>query len=140
MKFKILLLTVFGIFITACQELPPEAYLIDKYKIQGQVYIDDKIKNQCKGTLFIIVRKGSTPQPLAVKKLSNPDFPYDFTITPADVLIPQRANEFDGQLILMARISKTGSPMPKKGDCESDAMVINAGDKNIKLLIKNIVK
>ncbi|EDP74079.1 hypothetical protein, partial [Hydrogenivirga sp. 128-5-R1-1] len=135
-----LLLTALGIFITACQELPPEAYLIDKYKIQGQVYIDDKIKNQCKGTLFIIVRKGSTPQPLAVKKLSNPDFPYDFTITPADVLIPQRANEFDGQLILMARVSKTGSPMPKKGDCESDAMVINAGDKNIKLLIKNIVK
>ncbi len=140
MKFKILLLTFFGLFITACQELPPEAYLIDKYKIQGKVYIDDKIKNQCKGTLFIIVRKGSSPQPLAVKRSLHPDFPYDFTITPADVLMPERANEFEGELILMARISKSGSPMPQKGDCESDALVVNAGDKDIKLLIKNIVK
>ena len=140
MRLKFLFLVMFVAFITACQELPPEAYLIDKYKIQGKIYIDDKIKNQCKGTLFIIVRKGASPQPLSVKRVSNPDFPYKFTITPADVLMPERANEFEGQLIIMARISKSGNPMPQKGDCESDALVVNAGDKDIKLLIKNVVK
>lgn len=137
---RLLGIFVLGIFIFSCQELPPEAYLIDKYKIEGEVDIDPKIQNQCKGVLFIIIRKGASPQPLAVKKVINPDFPYKFSISPADVLMPQRMNEFEGELILMARISKSGSPMPQKGDCESPAMVIRAGDKGIRLLINQVRK
>jgi len=128
------------VFTFSCQELPPEAYLIEKYKIEGDVYIDKKIENQCKGTLFIVVRKGASPMPLAAKKIRNPSLPYHFSVSPADVIMPQRANEFDGELILYAKISKTASPMPQKGDCESNAMVIKAGDKNIKILINNIRK
>ncbi len=131
---------VFSLAYLSCQELPPEAYLIDKYKITGKIYLDNKIKDKCDGTLFIILRKGSSIQPLAVKKVINPQFPYEFTLSPADTLIPQRANEFEGQMILMARISKSGSPMPQPGDCESNALVVNAGDRNIKLLINNIRK
>ena len=133
-----IVLILFTYFSLSCQDLPPEAYFIDKYKIEGVVNLDSKIKDRCEGTLFIIVRKGASPQPLAVKKVSNPDFPYDFTVSPVDVLIPQRANEFEGDLILIARISKSGSPMPQKGDCESQAFVVKAGDRNIKLIINSI--
>jgi hypothetical protein len=140
MKIRFVIFAMFSALFLSCQELPPEAYFIDKYKIQGEVYLDNSIKDQCKGALFIIVRKGTSPQPLAVKKSLNPHFPYKFTITPADVLMPDRAGEFEGEIILMARISKTGNPLPQKGDCESDVLMANAGDKNIKLLIKNIVK
>jgi hypothetical protein len=125
------------IFIS-CQELPPEAYFIDKYKITGTVDIDPKIKDKCSGTLFIIVRKGASIQPLAVKKKVNYSFPLNFSISPADVLIPQRANEFIDELIIMARISKSGSPMPQKGDCESSVLTVNAGDRNIKLFINSV--
>jgi len=127
---------IFALF--SCQELPPEAYFIDKYKITGTIDIDPKIKDKCDGTLFIIVRKGASIQPLAVKKKTKYDFPLKFSISPADVLMPQRANEFVDELILMARISKTGSPMPQKGDCESPVITVNAGDRNIKLLINSI--
>lgn len=135
---KILMLIPFIFAIISCQELPPEAYFIDKYKITGTIDIDPKIKDKCNGTLFIIVRKGASIQPLAVKKKTKYDFPLNFSISPADVLIPQRANEFVDELILMARISKSGSPMPQKGDCESPVITVNAGDRNIKLLINSI--
>jgi len=135
-RFIFMLIPVF--FFFSCQELPPEAYFIDKYKITGVLDIDQKIKDKCEGTLFIIVRKGASIQPLAVKKKTKYSFPLKFTISPADVLIPQRANEFMDELILMARISKSGSPMPQKGDCESPAITVNAGDTNIKLLINSV--
>ncbi len=130
-----------GFFLYACQELPPEAYLIDKYKITGQIDVKPDIKDQCKdGVLFLIVRKGASPQPLAVKKFRDLDFPKSFTVSPADVLMPQRVNEFDGQLIIMARVSKSGSPFPQKGDCESDAKVVEAGSRGIKITINRVVK
>ena len=139
--FRFLLFTFFVGLIFSCQELPPEAYLIDKYKITGQIDIKPEIKDQCQeGVLFLIVRKGANPQPLAVKRFRNFSFPKDFSISPADVLMPQRANEFDGQLIIMARVSKSGSPFPQKGDCESDAKLVEAGSRGVKITINKVVK
>ncbi|HIE58693.1 MAG TPA: hypothetical protein EYH43_00345 [Persephonella sp.] len=135
---KLLIFLPFAFAFISCQELPPEAYFIDKYKITGTIDIDPKIKDKCSGALFIIVRKGASIQPLAVKKKTKYDFPVQFSISPADVLMPQRANEFIDELILMARISKSGSPMPQKGDCESPVITVNAGDRNIKLLINKV--
>lgn len=135
---KLLVFLPFVFAFISCQELPPEAYFIDKYKITGTININPKIKDKCSGTLFIIVRKGTSIQPLAVKKKTKYDFPVQFSISPADVLMPQRANEFVDELILMARISKSGNPMPQKGDCESSVISVNAGDRNIKLLINRV--
>ncbi len=137
---KVLSLFLFfvSIFITSCQKLPPEAYLIEKYKIAGTIDIDPKIKDKCEGTLFVIARKGTSPQPLAVKKFQNPSFPKKFSLSPADVLMPSRMNEFEGEIILMARISKSGSPMPQIGDCESPAILVEAGAKDVKLVINSI--
>ncbi len=134
------LFTLFSIFIFSCQELPPEAFLIEKYKITGTVDIDPEIKDKCStGTLYIIVRQGASPQPLAVKKYSKLDFPKEFKVLPSDVLMENRIEEFfEGDLIVMARISKSGSPMAQKGDCESPAIVIKPGQKGLNLTINSI--
>ena len=140
MKFLLYIPILLFIFLQSCQELPPEAYLIEKYKITGTVDIDPKIKDQCKtGTLFVIVRHGASPQPLAVKKYSNPEFPKEFKVLPSDVLMETRTEEFyQDNLIIMARVSKSGSPMAQKGDCESPAVVIKPGQKDVKLIINSV--
>ncbi|NPA51525.1 MAG: hypothetical protein GXO22_01370 [Aquificae bacterium] len=139
-KLKYLVLLFLTVFFISCQELPPEAFLIEKYKITGTVDIDPKIKDKCtEGTLYIIVRQGASIQPLAVKKYSKLEFPKEFKVLPSDVLMENRIEEFfEGDLIIMARISKSGSPMPQKGDCESPAVMINPGEKNVKLTINSI--
>jgi len=85
-----------GLFFVlfSCQKLPPEAYLIEKYKIAGTIDIDPKMKDKCSGTLFIITRKGASAQPLAVKKFKDASLPKKFSLSPADVLMPERINEF----------------------------------------------
>ena len=140
MKPFLYIFSLFLLFVYGCQELPPEAYLIEKYKITGTVDIDPKIKDKCStGTLFIIVRHGASPQPLAVKKYSKFEFPKEFKVLPSDVLMETRIEEFfQDNLILMARVSKSGSPMSQKGDCESPAIVIKPGQKNVKLIINSI--
>ena len=140
MRFILYIPFLLFLLILSCQELPPEAYLIDKYKITGTVDIDPNIKDKCSdGTLFVIVRHGASPQPLAVKKYSKPDFPRDFKVLPSDVLMETRTEEFfEGDLIIMARVSKSGSPMPQKGDCESPTVVIKPGQKGVKLIINSI--
>jgi hypothetical protein len=138
LKYLFFILISASFFITSCQKLPPEAYLIDKYKITGTIDIDPKIKDKCQGTLFIIARKGTSPQPLAVKKFKNATFPKKFSLSPADVLMPDRIDEFEGQIVLMARVSKSGSPMPQKGDCESPAILVDAGTRDVKLVINSI--
>ena len=137
-KFTGLFFILLSFTFISCQKLPPEAYLIDKYKITGSINIDPKIKDKCSGTLFVIARKGASVQPLAVKKFKNASFPKKFTVSPADVLMPERMREFEGQIILMARISKSGSPMPQKGDCESPAVLVEAGTGDVKLVINSV--
>ncbi len=133
-----IIVALFSFLFVSCQKLPPEAYLIEKYKITGTVDIDPKIKDKCEGTLFVIARKGASPQPLAVKKFTKVSLPKKFSLSPADVLMPDRINEFEGQIILMARISKSGSPMPQAGDCESPAILVEAGTRDVKLTINSI--
>jgi len=128
------------VLVIGCQSLPPEAYFIDKNQIEGEINIDSSIKDKCSGTLFIIVRKGITPQPLAVKKVTNPKFPYKFSVSPAEVLSEERFKEFEGELILSARISKSGAVVPSEGDCESEAILVKSGDRNIKLTINRVIK
>ncbi len=137
-KFAGLFFVLLSFIFVSCQKLPPEAYLIEKYKITGTIDIDPKIKDKCSGTLFVIARKGASAQPLAVKKFKNASLPKEFSLSPADVLMPERINEFEGQIILMARISKSGSPMPQPGDCESPAILVEAGTKDVKLVINSI--
>lgn len=119
----------------SCQSLPPEAHFIDQNKITGKILIDENLKDKCKGDMFIIVRKGISPQPLAVKKVKNPDFPYNFKITPADVLFEDMFKEFKDEVILYAKISQSGNPMESSRSCESEPIVVKTGTQNVVIKI-----
>ncbi len=136
-KYIFLLL---GFFIAACQKLPPEAEFINQNKIEGKIVVDDKIKEKCKGTLFLIVRKGLSPQPLAVKKIKFSKDNVDFKITPADVLIEDLFKEFSDEVIIYAKVSKSGNPTENKESCESEPLVVKTGSKNVIIKINKYVE
>lgn len=126
--------------INSCQKLPPEAEFIKKNKIEGKIVVNDKIKEKCKGTLFLIVRKGISPQPLAVKKMELLKDNKNFKITPADVLIENLFKEFSGEVIIYAKVSKSGNPAESKESCESDPIVVKTGSKNITIKIDKYIE
>jgi hypothetical protein len=129
-----------GLFIFSCQPLPPEAKFIDQNKITGQIIVDEKLKGKCKGDLFIIVRKGISPQPLAVKKVKNPSYPYNFKISPADVILEDMFKEFKDEVILYVRTSQTGNPMESSNSCESEPIIVKTGSKNVLIKINKYVE
>lgn len=126
---------MFVVFLQSCQKLPKEAQLIQQNKVSGTIDVDSKLKGKCDGFLFIIVRKPESPQPLAVKRIKNPEYPYNFVISPADVMIENYLELFSGDLLIYAKTSKSGNPFEESGYCESEILNIKAGSKDIKILL-----
>ena len=132
---KLLILAFTSAFLFSCQKLPPEADFIKQNEIKGKVVVDEKLKDKCKGTLFLIVRKGISPQPLAVKKVKLDGMETDFKLTPADVLIEDLYKQFQKDLIVYAKVSKSGNPMENTNSCESDPIIVMSGSKDVVIKI-----
>ncbi|WP_297888185.1 hypothetical protein [Sulfurihydrogenibium sp.] len=132
MRYLLYFMVIFGL---ACQPLPPEVKFIDQNKITGKIVLDDSLKGKCGGDLFIIVRKGISPQPLAVKKVKNPKYPYEFKITPADVITEDMFKEFKDEVILYVKTSQSGNPMESSQSCESEPIIVKTGTQNVLIKI-----
>jgi cytochrome c-type biogenesis protein CcmH len=74
--------------------------------------------------LFVIARpSGETAgPPLAVRRINQPDFPLQLTLTDADSMLPQRPVSGVADLQVQARLSLSGEPLPGPGDWQSPAM------------------
>lgn len=66
--------------------------------------------------LFVIARpEGVTAgPPLAVLRIADPEFPYSFSIGPANVMIPSM--RFEGAISLSARLDADGNAMTRSAD------------------------
>ena len=85
--------------------------------------------------LFIIARRGATGPPLAVKRVSAPRFPLDFSLGPDDRMI--QAMPFQGPIRLSARIDADGNASTRSpGDLQTNSdTAYDPGARSITLLI-----
>ena len=83
----------------------------------GQVNADDLV--------FVYAKAASgPPMPLAAKRLKVADLPVQLSLNDADAMMPQmKLSNFD-EVVVGARVSRTGNPVAQPGDLffESDAM------------------
>jgi len=81
--------------------------------------------------LFLIARPvGETSgPPLAVKRINQPIFPLEISLTDADSMLPQRPVSGVSELQLQARLSLTGEAMAASGDWQSAAIRLSIEDK-----------
>ncbi|BFU93279.1 MAG: conserved protein of unknown function [Nitrospira sp.] len=88
--------------------------------IAGQVRITPALAGQVRPTdvLFVIVRRpGSSPRPVAAKRIDQPVFPVSFEITNADVMV--QGSELRGMVDVVARLDRDGQAGPAQpGDIE----------------------
>jgi cytochrome c-type biogenesis protein CcmH len=92
--------------------------------------------------VFIFARAlQGPPAPLAVKRLRVADLPTTVTLTDSDAMVaPMMLSKFE-DVIVSARVSKSGQPIAQAGDLQSDVVSTkNTNTKTIKLNIVNIVK
>ena len=114
-----------------------------KERITGTVTLSDAVKSGAgpNDLLFVLARAASgPPMPLAVIRKQVKDLPLQFTLDDSMAMSPQmKLSNFD-KVVLVARISKTGDPMPHPGDLQGMSAAIKPGSAGVKLSIDSMVK
>ncbi len=105
------------------------------------INLSEKLKDQAKPTdvVFIYAKAMSgPPMPLAAVRKQVKDFPIEVVLNDTMAMMPNLKLSAYSEVIVGARISKSGQPMAQHGDLFSERSSVKAGDK-ISLEIDSVV-
>lgn len=127
------------------QIAPPEqmAPAAGKERITGRVTLDPKLQGKYSpdDTLFVLARAAEGPKmPLAILRMRVADLPLDFELDDSMAMAPQMTLSAFDQVVIVGRISKSGTAMPQAGDAEGFSVTVKPGTKNVKLKIDHVVQ
>lgn len=92
-------------------------------------------------TVFIFARAAEGPRmPLAILRKKVSDLPLTFTLDDSMAMSPAARLSGTPQVVIGARISKSGDAMPKSGDFQGFTKPVNHAAKNITIVIDTEVQ
>jgi cytochrome c-type biogenesis protein CcmH len=87
-------------------------------------------------TLFVFARETSgPPMPVAIVRATKKDLPFPFRLDDSTSPMPSRKLSEVGQVVIVARLSKSGQAMPQHGDLEGTSQPVKSGAHGITILI-----
>jgi cytochrome c-type biogenesis protein CcmH len=114
-----------------------------KERITGRVTLDAKLagKYSPDDTLFVLARAAEGPKmPLAILRMRVADLPLEFELDDSMAMAPQMMLSAFDQVVIVGRISKSGTAMPQAGDAEGFSITVKPGTKSVKLKIDRVVQ
>jgi cytochrome c-type biogenesis protein CcmH len=111
-------------------------------KVSGIVELDPSLKSKIAAgdSLFIFARAVNGPKmPVAMLRKKVEDLPLKFYLDDTMSMSPQFKLSTAGQIVVGARISKSGDALPRAGDIEGISQQIAPGAVNVRVVISNIV-
>jgi cytochrome c-type biogenesis protein CcmH len=124
-------------------EPAPQAQAAGKERITGTVTLSAALKSQAdpNDTLFVLARAAQGPKmPLAILRKQVKDLPFSFSLDDSMAMQPEmRMSNFD-QVVVVARVSKSGNAMPQPGDLMGMSKPLALGTKGIKIDIDQSVR
>jgi cytochrome c-type biogenesis protein CcmH len=110
--------------------------------VGGEVSLDPSLKDKVSpnDTLFIFARAASGPRmPLAILRMQASDLPVKFTLDDSNAMnSAMRISKFQ-EVVVGARISKSGNAMPQAGDLKGSSSVVKVGARDLKFVIDSAV-
>ncbi|MBI5275344.1 MAG: c-type cytochrome biogenesis protein CcmI [Burkholderiales bacterium] len=112
--------------------------------VEGQVHIADALKAQAAApgsTLFVFARALQGPRmPLAIIRVPAEGFPAKFRLDDTMAMSPQFALSSQQQVVLGARLSRTGNATPQAGDLMGTLGPVKLGAQGLTITIDEVVK
>jgi len=111
--------------------------------IAGRVSLDPKLRDRvaANDALFIFARAVNGPRmPLAVLRTTAGELPRNFTLDDSMAMAPTARLSSASEVVVEARISKTGSAMPSPGDLEGSSGAVKPGTHDVSILIDRLVR
>ena len=111
--------------------------------ISGKVRIKSALNNQAdpEDTLFVFARAVSGPKmPLALLRVKVKDLPVDFNLDDSMSMSPQMKLSNFPDVVIVARVSKSGTAMTQPGDLEGVSAPVKLGAKNVQVEISRKIE
>jgi cytochrome c-type biogenesis protein CcmH len=111
--------------------------------VSGTVSLSAALAKQAQpeDTVFVFARAvDGGRMPLAILRKQVKDLPLQFTLDDSTAMSPANALSGAKQVIVGARISKTGNAMPQPGDLAGQTLAVAVGSSGLKIDIKEVVK
>jgi cytochrome c-type biogenesis protein CcmH len=111
--------------------------------IAGRVALDPKLRDRVSAndTLFVFARAVNGPRmPLAVLRTTAGELPRDFTLDDSMAMAPAARLSGANEVVVEARISKSGSAAPSSGDLRGKSGVVKPGAQDVSILIDDVVR
>jgi len=112
-------------------------------EITGNVSMDPKLRARASpdDTLFIYARAAQGPRmPLAIVRTTAGDLPRPFKLDDSMAMAPTARLSTASEVIVEARISKSGNAMPASGDLVGTSGAIKPGTHDLSIVINDVVQ
>jgi cytochrome c-type biogenesis protein CcmH len=110
--------------------------------ITGSVSLDPKLRDRAAAndTLFVFARAVDGPRmPLAVARATASALPYAFRLDDSMAMTPAARISTAGEVIVEARLSKTGGATPTSGDLRGTSGPVKPGTRDVLIVINDVV-
>jgi cytochrome c-type biogenesis protein CcmH len=111
--------------------------------VSGTVSLSPALKAQVspEDTVFIFARAANGPKmPLAIVRKQVKDLPVSFSLDDSMAMSPQMKLSGFPQVIVGARVSRSGQAMPQEGDFAGQSDAVKVGSEGVKVEIASAIK
>ncbi len=128
--------------VTPAPAPPPVAAVATGRTVKGTIGIDEALRARVDpaDTVFIFARAAQGPRmPLAVLRAAVRDLPMDYTLDDSMAMDPSLSLSRFEEVVVVARISRSGSAMAESGDLQGMSGVIRTGGEDSARIVINEV-
>jgi len=112
-------------------------------RVSGTVTLDEALRARVapEDTVFVYARAAQGPRmPLAIVKIQVKDLPYNFSLDDSMAMMPEMKLSAFNEIIVGARVSKSGSAKPAAGDLEGASATVTPGANGVAVAINQVVR
>jgi len=109
--------------------------------VAGRVEVAEALKARVgeADTIYLIARAGESGPPLAAARVTMGAFPLPFSLNDSMAMNPANLLSNHQEVVVVARISKSGNPLPQPGDLEGRVTGVKVGAADVELVIDRVL-